>query len=1485
MPTTVTKTVKASGGDYSSLAAWEAGQQADLTASDTVQVAECYAFLDTVGCLIDGWTTDATRYAYVYVPPSQRHNGRRSSSAYRLEASNAFDFSLNALQAYTRINGVQVKNTDADAGGGVQLGATSGTQLCVNTIVYDTAGFAGCFRMIDNGGVTTFYLNNCLVLNAANTGNGAEGFRCHGGAAAYLYNCAAVNIAVYAFRHFLGASAVAKNCYAHGVTAGFQGTWTLTTCHASDASGNTQTAFSTSSGAKFYAVTAGSEDLRVHVGSALIDAGTDLSADAGWRNPDGNVGIAGTLRPQGAAWDVGVFEFALEVELFDPGALYYGGFAAAAAEQPFGPDVAALYYQPWVGGALTSRSITDTFLTMSATLARAVRRMLADTALSSSSTLSMRAARLLADSLITAGPSALVYLNGLVKDYNPPGGIDAAGTIQFDPTAQNWQAGKAFACPQGFGLADTWDSATAHLLGSPSDSGVPITGTDRGTWVSGTAYSKYDKAVDAVDGLQYVTRVAIGSSTTRPGLSSSWNLATWNGFSPRSLDAGYYGSVQRVGDATRWFSCEIHALANSGSTEPVISGTGSGADGDLYWTRITAAAYRGAWAASTAYANNDYILVDGSLWRCVGGGTSGGSAPNWTPTLYGSTIADGPDIIWQRRYVYQGVWAANTQYGYRVVNNHADVRNDGVVLSDGSILFVQAIKGTDGTTGGTEPAWSTASSTLTFWADGDMIWRFGTFAVNDPTLQNERLVLSGLATPAADGKVVTIANVAPSSTGRDVVLADRFVLDRAGVQNLPGTDKASAHPFDFGGSNIRLAEGQSVSLRYSASTGLWTQTTAPVADVLALRVGRVLADSVLSESDALTRALVRVLADNGLVFSAALVSARTRMLADNALSMSDSVAVAVSHVFVRSLTDTILTISDSLASRRARALTDTGAAISDTLTSARLRLLSDSLLVLSDALVPRPGRTITDTAMTLSEVLASNRLRALSDNALVLSDTLARRATRFLADNGLTMTDLLAVRPGRALTDTALTMTEALASLRNRALTDTGLAMSAALASSRNRALTDTALALSETLTRPLVRRLLADTGLAVSDSLALLVGRAMADTAFTMSDSVKVTLPPRLITDTALTMSDTLVRSAVGRALSDNGVVISDSAAARITRQLTATALALTDQIARSIPRAVTDTALVMSDALAPRVTRVLADNGLTISDTAAARVSRVLTATALVMSDSLTPQFGRARFATDTALAMSDVLDVPNVKRVLQDTGLVISDAVAHAVTRMLVSQGLTMSDSMVVQFGRARFATDTFLSMADVLDLSRVSHNLTDAGLSQTDVLSHQAQRKLTDTALVMSDALVRQAALARLIADTALNLTEDVEVSAVLHHLSDTLLDFSESLAIGKPVQKLTDTLLTMTDSVTRSRLVHVALADRVLTMTDSLVSAITPLLRGPFDARIRPLTAFAEIISDFVEAILGPRTTGVEVVSDDGEATVVPEQSDAEVTLR
>lgn len=113
MPIDVIKSVKVSGGDYTSLTAAEAGEQRNLVAADEVAVIQIdgvWALADTTPVVIGGWTTDATRYIRIYTTAMARHKGKWSTSAYRLSALTA-DV-LGIYQEYVRIEGLQIENTN-----------------------------------------------------------------------------------------------------------------------------------------------------------------------------------------------------------------------------------------------------------------------------------------------------------------------------------------------------------------------------------------------------------------------------------------------------------------------------------------------------------------------------------------------------------------------------------------------------------------------------------------------------------------------------------------------------------------------------------------------------------------------------------------------------------------------------------------------------------------------------------------------------------------------------------------------------------------------------------------------------------------------------------------------------------------------------------------------------------------------------------------------------------------------------------------------------------------------------------------------------------------------------------------------------------------------------------------------------------------------------------------------------------------------------
>lgn len=120
MPTTVTKTVKSAGGDYTTLSGWEAGEQLDLVSNDKILQAECYALTDTTEFAINGWTTDATRYIRIYVANGEGHSGYYDSSKFLFHCDNAAGFGnygIEIFEDYVRLEGLQLQLTSSNGSG------------------------------------------------------------------------------------------------------------------------------------------------------------------------------------------------------------------------------------------------------------------------------------------------------------------------------------------------------------------------------------------------------------------------------------------------------------------------------------------------------------------------------------------------------------------------------------------------------------------------------------------------------------------------------------------------------------------------------------------------------------------------------------------------------------------------------------------------------------------------------------------------------------------------------------------------------------------------------------------------------------------------------------------------------------------------------------------------------------------------------------------------------------------------------------------------------------------------------------------------------------------------------------------------------------------------------------------------------------------------------------------------------------------------
>ncbi len=310
MATTIYKTVKASGGDYTTLAAWEAGQQADITAAtgnDTIQDCTVFPIDDVAAVIILGWTTAAGNYIYVHADSTARHAGVWNGDKYNLVLANAQP--LDIREDYVRIDGLQI--------------ATSS----VNAVSQDVISFDG---YTFTSGANEVWLSNLLIKGAGDVTYYQRGILNGTNLNLNIWNSEIYGIGAIASSRVItwsgtagtlkisstdgiggelglyrGAGTVtAKNTYFGGSSsADYSGTITKTTCASEDATGSAGLQGIALDTDTFVNVSAGTEDFHLAADglSPLQGVGTDTSGDAA--PMDFTTDIDGDARD--ATWDIG----------------------------------------------------------------------------------------------------------------------------------------------------------------------------------------------------------------------------------------------------------------------------------------------------------------------------------------------------------------------------------------------------------------------------------------------------------------------------------------------------------------------------------------------------------------------------------------------------------------------------------------------------------------------------------------------------------------------------------------------------------------------------------------------------------------------------------------------------------------------------------------------------------------------------------------------------------------------------------------------------------------------------------------------------------------------------------------------------------------------------------------------------------------------------------------------------------------------------
>ena len=336
MPTTVTKTI-GTGGDYTTLQAWEDASPANLVTVDQIWQGQCFnqEFFSSSAALLNvsGSTTDATRYKELttYAGASFVDNASVQTNALRYNASNgagirnsyAWGGPVSVNESYFRISKLQIA-----AGNAVGFNGTATTGLVIDKCIFENSSTGN--EPLKTYGVCTVK-NSLMVQRSTATcaalSNGTN-----------VYNCTFVRTGSSTGNIFTGSygTSTLQNCAFFGgaTTLASGGTSkTYVTCYtdtASPPSGCTTVAYNTSTGSGFQNITDATRDFRIKTGSALLDVGTTDTTNAAYD-------IVGTARPQGSAYDVGAWELVVAgaTTHTSTGALATAGAAVAGTAARF----------------------------------------------------------------------------------------------------------------------------------------------------------------------------------------------------------------------------------------------------------------------------------------------------------------------------------------------------------------------------------------------------------------------------------------------------------------------------------------------------------------------------------------------------------------------------------------------------------------------------------------------------------------------------------------------------------------------------------------------------------------------------------------------------------------------------------------------------------------------------------------------------------------------------------------------------------------------------------------------------------------------------------------------------------------------------------------------------------------------------------------------------------------------------------------------
>lgn len=313
----IVKTIGSSGRDYSTVQAWEDALPANLVTDGNSQEGRCYndSEFSVAGPVVtfSGCTTDATHGILLTTGAGQsfrdnQPNALRYNQAVGvgLKCTAAYNDAVQVFGTDITIRGLQISNV---GGGGSDRGINVPNFVGASTVIEDcivendgqataTSNDSGVALLLKDG-----TCRNCLLISTS-FGDGVNFGYASGKSITFVNNTVIATIAFGtrgAFGIYNGTVNVV-NCAFFNFAFAFSGGGTL---GGSNNCSDLAISFGTSNQSSKFIVNQFVDqflDFRLKVGADCLDTGVADSVNAAFD-------IVGTSRPQGAAYDIGCWEF------------------------------------------------------------------------------------------------------------------------------------------------------------------------------------------------------------------------------------------------------------------------------------------------------------------------------------------------------------------------------------------------------------------------------------------------------------------------------------------------------------------------------------------------------------------------------------------------------------------------------------------------------------------------------------------------------------------------------------------------------------------------------------------------------------------------------------------------------------------------------------------------------------------------------------------------------------------------------------------------------------------------------------------------------------------------------------------------------------------------------------------------------------------------------------------------------------------------